>query len=161
MARARAAAGVRRDHGRAEGIAACGIRGRRAGCARGAGCRDETRGMGALQHAGSRGSRVRRGVPAGVLADDSTPRRIGPPYTFGSIVSLSTTLLTPFVSFAIRTASAFSAALRTGPVSVTMPLFVSTSIFKPPTVVSARNLVLTAAVMAASVVASFTFSPAP
>ena len=34
------------------------------------------RGMGALQHARSRRGGIRRGLPAGVLADDRPPRRI-------------------------------------------------------------------------------------
>src|SRR5262249_12498141 len=135
------AARIRGDHPRPERDAARGARERGARGARRAGCRGHSWGMGALQHAWSRRGRVRRGVPAGVLADNSAPGRIVSSFQFPAFsfqlpvpvsgfgswdaglgpdtpipdpayftVSLSMTLFTPIVLWAILSAAVFSAS---------------------------------------------------
>ena len=69
-------------------------------------------------------------------------------------MSRSITDLTPSVPFAIAIALFFSVADGTVPVRVTTPLFESTSMRRPETSVSARSLVLTAAVSVALPAAS-------
>src|SRR5262245_35888051 len=177
-----AAPGIRGDYGGAEGHAARRTRRRRAGRACRPGRLDRPRRVGALQHTRSRGRRVRRGLPAGLLADDSAPGRVGaggpgsgartqpspaaapfpgplhpaPYFT----VSLSTSRFTPDVVRARRSASFFSSTLFTTPVSVTTLFLVSTSIFRPPTFVSASSFVFTAVVTLASATTSFVFTAA-